>query len=379
MRPRIIRQGSSFSRDVSQLHHWFLIISVLLSLSMGISCRSIDPCGVSPSDHRVLKGSDFELDLPDRPVWLEAIYRTGNGSRIVLRVADAEEVRWVESYDGGTSWSYCERPGWTNIRQFGDPRMMFGSSADAAVAYERIKPRHFREPEGVFYRVTRDVGRTWNDITPILQPEVMYNDTLIRATSPRMAGRVYASFGWDYGERALFISEDYGYRFRLLSKDLAFVEESQARDGTLFGLANTSTSGFLMISSDSGKTWENCPAAQELFTPVYRDRISRRLRTWRQESHDDELPILRVITQILSDAGDPKIFYINTFKGLFRSVDLGREFVLLPLEMDKIENIPEVAADPIRSGALYAVVGRRDLYRSYDYGCTWNRLQMPGH
>jgi hypothetical protein len=100
------------------------------------------------------------------------------------------------------------------------------------------------------------------------------------------------------------------------------------------------------------------------------------LRTWREYSEDDEYSPQYAVEQIETDSNNVNTLYVLTFKGLYRSLDAGRSYHLMPLAPDKVFHIRTIAVDPIDS-TLYAAVGGQALFASSDYGCSWRKLTLP--
>jgi photosystem II stability/assembly factor-like uncharacterized protein len=174
--------------------------------------------------------------------------------------------------------------------------------------------------------------------------------------------------------RGIYKSEDYGESYRFLTSRVTYLIESRSSDGILFGVSPGDKR--LLISRDGGAAWKPLENSASLFSPIYLDRETRELRTWWQKRSDMERAAGHAIEQLETDPNDARILYVVTFKGLFRSADSGNTFTLLPLAKDKVEGVDGIAVDPEDGRFLYAAVGLSEVYRSGDYGCTWERVEL---
>ena len=80
--------------------------------------------------------------------------------------------------------------------------------------------------------------------------------------------------------------------------------------------------------------------------------------------------------QIESDPEDADCIYVLTEKGLYLSRDAGKSFRLAALAEGRIKAIDRLAVDPGDGRYLYAIVDLGQLYRSSDYGCTWQKMGL---
>jgi hypothetical protein len=101
------------------------------------------------------------------------------------------------------------------------------------------------------------------------------------------------------------------------------------------------------------------------------------LRTWDADGLGNEDGYPNRFEQIQTDPKSIDIFYVLTCKGIFRSMDGGKSFVLLPLETDKYLGINRIAVDPVDGRYVYAECNINSLYLSDDRGCTWIKMKAP--
>ena len=121
-------------------------------------------------------------------------------------------------------------------------------------------------------------------------------------------------------------------------------------------------------------------SARPIFAPLYHLSFDTDLfSTWRQDERyvPQILPNVE-IQQIETDRHNENVMYIlSQYKGLYRSMDGGQSVELLALARDKMFEIESIVVDPNDGRVLFAVLGSRDLYRSKNYGCDWERIEIP--
>jgi len=83
------------------------------------------------------------------------------------------------------------------------------------------------------------------------------------------------------------------------------------------------------------------------------------------------------VMQIESDPNNPEWIYILTYKGLYISRDMGKTFELANLARGWIRSIDRIAVDPLDGRYLYATVNLGKIFRSSDYGNTWELIRLP--
>ena len=177
---------------------------------------------------------------------------------------------------------------------------------------------------------------------------------------------------WDKPGKGLWYSDDYGRNYGFFSDTVGYVCESNAYPERIYGVATS----VLRRSDDGGLHWRDLEQSGFMFRTVFMGEDGV-YRTWDESGQGEELGYPGRIEQIQTDPNNKDVFYILTFKGLFRSIDGGASFVLLGLEADKVLSIDRIACDPLEGRFVYAVVGRDSLYRSDDWGCTWHKLRTP--
>ena len=52
-------------------------------------------------------------------------------------------------------------------------------------------------------------------------------------------------------------------------------------------------------------------------------------------------------------------------------------YELLPLAMDILRGIDKIAIDPIDGEYIFAAVNEDTIFKSGDYGCTWEKMKLP--
>lgn len=347
--------------------------ALLLACTQGrVVVRS---CGMDPNMHRSLV---VEEQPPNRDgIRLQAISREGNGSIVILSSGGGARKKWLESHDRGTTWSSRSEPHSTTMLNFEDWPDIVDSPTDSSVTYERLRA-HWQPGESrKWYRVTRDGGSTWENLVPVLEAGMRYDEMRIYHASWQVTSRVYAVFWLSSGGGGIFVSDDYGKHFRLVTKEVVIAVESQSDASIMYGLTGYSSKDSLRVSTDGGTTWHTSPAAQDAFSSMFGDGTTYQLKTWEYRADLQEWSPLVTVQQIATDADNPSVFYLQSFKGLFRSSDEGKTFVLLQIGADKVYGILDFGADVIQSGTLYATTSDGEFYRSFDFGCSWQLVHLP--
>jgi len=82
------------------------------------------------------------------------------------------------------------------------------------------------------------------------------------------------------------------------------------------------------------------------------------------------LPANRTVNGFAVDPANPKVMYVATRDGLFKSTDAGERWT--PAGKG-LKNLAAVAVNPTRPAEVYTVTVDGQLYRSADGGATWAR------
>ncbi len=358
---------------------WIVVMSALvghsncLSFSAGMADSK---CGTSPESHRVLTiGVRGSLGMKDPHIDLSRIYALNDKACLVLRVSNwgpesksPAIVTYYRSCDRGSTWTETADPigEYTNIPRRNSPELSrFAASGPSPTVYQ------FSPLGGCEHRVSTDGGQTWqvvvsraDDAKPIVRCWPV-------AISGKQGERIY-SWITDKMGSGLWLSDDFGRTYRFFTSAVWYFVEDRANPKRMYGAG----AGMLRRSDDGGQHWIDLESSRFVFRPVFwgMDGV---LRTWDEDGRGREEGYPDRVEQILTDAEDEETFYVLTFNGLYRSTNGGRSFVLLPLEANKMLSIDRVAADPVEGRYLYAVVGMSSLYRSDDYGCSWQKLMIP--
>jgi hypothetical protein len=257
--------------------------------------------------------------------------------------------------------TYCEQ----YPTRLSAPGMCVQSMADAKTIFRPGKNKSY-------YEISRNGGRSWKVIQPKLEGIRPLGDIRIIASSGNNASRVYAT-ATESGEIGIYISEDFGETFKLLLRRSDFLYESQSNPSTLFSISEKG----IIVSPDNGRKWNLMINTTEMMSPFYADLEGLSMQTWMDSKHKQRIDWSPNLIQIIADSNNKNAIYILTFKGLYRSLDGGDTFLLLPLADDKICEIQKIAVDPIDGRCLYAAVGKDGFYKSTDYGCSWRKIKLP--
>jgi len=303
---------------------------------------------------------------------------------------------WKKNIKGGITL------GWR--RQL-DPRILMSN-----INYHVLYDCGFNCKDG--FRLSLDNGETWKDIAPKFPDgETIENIVLVETgmhSSSRLYAKIWNNNGYKYHYR-MAVSNDYGYHFEMLPWEIQEIVESRANPLRMYariylplysvfeeqqrsikGDAYTKFNHLNMVfSNDGGKTWELMEGAGELEPRLYNRRSDSEnihilnqypanVSTWKQYNDDEEFKLLHEIQwQIESDPTHPDWIYVLKPSGLYISRDAGKTFRLSSLAKEKLFSIDRIAVDPLDSRYLYAVVDMKNLYRSSDYGCTWELITHP--
>jgi len=343
---------------------------------------AIKECGVKPTINRTFRsGSRAIFDRPQyRIVKLLSLQQYKSLSTLFIAIdrfgqqLQDESHKIYSSTDRGVSWHLAK--GAYRCQQHPsvfDTDECVISNADYQTLYRLISNKN-----GYFISVSHNGGISWNDVKLQISGSGTINRVRIVETGEKRAGRIYAWVNASEGN-ALYISDDFGQTLNHFSNDIIYAKESKI-ESSVYGLKglNNLNSMALVVSHNSGKSWQSIENAKELFLPLYRSYSPMGVRSWRENENDDELLVYEFpISQIEIDPQNAGIFYLRSFKGLYRSIDGGRSFMLLPLAKDLLLGIDNICVDPFDGRYLYASVNENTIYRSSDYGCTWDELALP--
>ena len=84
------------------------------------------------------------------------------------------------------------------------------------------------------------------------------------------------------------------------------------------------------------------------------------------------LPANRTVNGFAVDPENPKVMYVATRDGLFKSTDAGETWKPLGKEL---KSLAAVAVNPKRLGEVYVSTMDGIIFKSGDGGRTWNRQQ----
>ncbi|MBI2154186.1 MAG: hypothetical protein HYU24_10845 [Candidatus Rokubacteria bacterium] len=84
------------------------------------------------------------------------------------------------------------------------------------------------------------------------------------------------------------------------------------------------------------------------------------------------LPANRTVNGFAVDPENPKVMYVATRDGLFKSTDAGETWKPLGKEL---KSLAAVAVNPKRPGEVYVSTMDGIIFKSSDGGRTWNRQQ----
>jgi hypothetical protein len=330
-----------------------------------------EECGKVPSIRRKLSIGPEESDHLQSRLWLGVIEKRQGFSRIVID----EEGRIHYSDDRGLSWHREKTANYGRYTNSYIPGKYLVSKADPGTRFRpAINAQHKADLE-----ISTNAGRTWSLIHPKTTLGRHLGHLSIIETGTRNPARIYAEIS-AVGESGTYISENYGETFRPFLNWSRYIIESRADSKTLLGASYAMSE--IRISSDSGANWKVLESSCVLFSPLFIDSVEfekmkagSQLRSWKESDHD--LALANDVSQIELDPNNSNIFYVLCAAGLYRSMDLGKTFRLLPLAEERSKAIQQIAVDPVDGNFVYAVVGGEELFRSSDYGCRWQKLKLP--
>ena len=312
-------------------------------------------CGDKADAPRILTAGIAGWDHPVICVQLLGIQKQGDLPRMTVSFND----NIYSSTDRGQTWHLVKR-----AASYFDYTV---SNADTKMLYRYSRNgQHESDLD-----ISHDGGRSWRIIHPKTATGRHLGRIWIIGTSARDPGRVYANAS-AVGEHGLYVSDNFGRAFRLLGIG-NHVAENRANPDILYLLMQDG----IMVSRDRGAGWKLLNNNKALFSPSFINNLGQ-LQPWKEDSEDREVGCLSKIDQTIeSDPKDPKIIYVLRDKGLYRSSDAGRAFLLLPLAKDKLCDIRSVVVDPIDGRYIFAAVGAQCIFKSSDFGCSWRELALP--
>lgn len=347
--------------------------TIILSLAVCLFCTlpflsrgfQKEGCGRKVDDHRILSngiGSIMPVTLYTQLLSVQKADKSNLSKICILEYGNKYySIDQANSFVAATGETYCEQ----YPTMLSAPGMCVQSMADAKTLFRPSKNKSY-------YEISRNGGKFWKVIHPKSEKNSPFEDIHIMATSGNKANRVYAT-ATEFREIGIYVSEDYGETFKRLLNRSGFIYESQSDPSTLFSLSEKG----IIISNDNGKHWNAMSNTAEMISPFYSDTRGFGMQTWMDNNHKRIIDWRPNLIQIVTDPQNKNAIYILTYKGLYRSLDGGGSFILLPLADDKICEIQKIAVDPIDGRCLYAASGRNDFYKSTDYGCSWKRIELP--
>lgn len=171
----------------------------------------------------------------------------------------------------------------------------------------------------------------------------------------------------------LFISNDGGETWTKLSDAIDSLDYwgiptfpplgiSPSNPKTMFGVGHTG----VMKSIDGGVSWAAVGQQGEL-------QSNARLSSEKQHTAEPEGPRMLEVLQFAVDPNDEDVTYIVSNKGLFRTTDGGKTWVLMNLGFDELDAMNSLAFAPLDSRKIYAGTARGLLY-SPDRGCNFEKI-----
>ena len=224
-----------------------------------------------------------------------------------------------------------------------------------------------------------DEGRSWTMIGEGL-PTNSIGGIALHTLKPGSARTVYALAG-DADRLGLYRSEDSGATFELLhrpqdfSPTLLAVHAHPEGDRLLMA-----SHDYLAWSTDGGVTWQNRTMSGEV-TVVYIDEGFWAGGTgWLTVMRDDDwqmrsLPLEVTPRQLVSPTREPDQLYILHDQGLLRGSVTGEDW--LPITLTKSRRITGLAIDPLVWQTLWVGDDQGGIWRSDDWGRTWQRIPNP--
>jgi hypothetical protein len=361
------------------LMFWYVVLRTLLIAMMLIMAgchQPIKDCGIDPNASRILMEGPLIIPGDDNSLKLNiqaTEIKDGKGYIYIHTSIHQRSLSYV-SMDHGHNWQLANMPKCTQIWEGLTATGWTGcimSKSNLDICY---RPKLLDKK--VVLELSMDRGNTWKTIYSKYQDGRSLTQCILIGTSLYKEGRVYAIIRTDKLP-SIGVSDDYGATFRLYDSG---IHECRSNRNRIFDVSPY-PNPFLLVSNNEGKSWERLPGAGVLFSPLYenynRHGILKNINEngWNGEKQI-ELP--HAVQQIECDPKMSEVFYIlNSLKGIYRTHNNGKTFTVLPIGEKKYLNISEIAVDPVVGGIIYAAIGRDKIYRSEDYGCSWELLRIP--
>lgn len=347
------------------------VLILLALLPLFASCMHPEictSCGLDADVQRLLK---CEIKIPHEGpgLLLKRVNGENGTTSLIVEVYNAKIDKYYISLDRGKNWDQIDNSDdaikISNIPVRKDAIGRFFNSPDSATIYQ------FNPSSHCIDSVSSNAGKTWANVVSRLENGRSISECLPIGVYGEHGERIYIWI-YDKNSKGLWVSNDYGQNFRFLTSTVYYVVESPSNPSVMYGIGDDT----LQKSRDGGKNWERVPGSEFMFRPVFIGSDGE-YRNWNEGGMGRENGYPYRIEHLQIDPQNTDIFYILTCKGLFRSTDGGKSFVLLPLGADKLSWIDKIAVDPIDGKYLYAQCGMNSLYRSNDYGCSWIKLKAP--
>jgi len=345
--------------------------------------------------------------VPNPSVKLLSVLKYADRSRLLFRLEDYRFEKQIQQYisnDRGTTWQNVDWPllGQSDVKSASSTRLV--SRVDDRILYECYSTCKDGFP------ASTDGGETWTHVNPMLSNGDVIHAIQFMDTGMHLASRVYARI-WtkaneerislraddripvDYDFR-IGVSDDYGRHFSLLPDGIVMLSESRNNPLIRYGLILSShfnvsnnnttkveTKECLAVSKDEGKSWKAMEGSAEIMgQKLYeygRESYVQLYRSWKKEKNDYELPYTFRPVQIESDPKRPGYIYVLTLTGPYFSRNMGKTFRFMNITDGWFNAVDRIAVDPLDGRYLYATVRREKIYRSSDYGCTWELIPLP--
>ena len=286
------------------------------------------------------------------------------------------ESGYYSSHDGGESWYWAGR----RILDVDDLLAQQVFTWETHPSDSHLRYRHFNMEDisapikrMVIQRST-DGGMKWQNVQARIRDSELRLDFIAehyyhprKVSTLYVAGQVEAIGPSSFG---LYLSEDKGETFKMVLH--------RERDGSLLNLCfdrqnpdiiyAVASRGIVVKSVDGGKVWRPVPQSDTIAKPYVTEAIAggtaRRVGDrW------------NIVKEIQVDPAQGNTVYVVTEKGIVKSGDGGKTWLVLPLLAGKADAINNLRINPRDRNCLYAGTGL-GLYKSLDQGCTWERVDV---
>jgi hypothetical protein len=327
-------------------------------------------CGFDPNSPRLLTAE--KMIPPPLPVMqLVQVRKIHDKSSLLVAVSPkhAKTALCFVSLNHGSKWRQVKpdiNAVFTNIPlRHGPDLLMIASTPRPVAQYE------FNANSNCIDSVSKDNGKSWDKVKSNWVSSGPISKCLPNGIYGHNGERIYV-YVYDNQSKGIWVSDDYGHNFRFLTSEVFYLVESLADSKTMYGVGNE----MLKVSHDGGRNWEKLESSRFILKPVFQGSNGQ-LQTWDAEGLGNEAAYPDPLEQIQTDPQNINIFYVLTRKGIFRSTDGGKSYILLRLKTDKYMGIDRMAVDPVNGRYVYSQCNMNSLYRSDDYGCTWTKLEVP--